>query len=299
MDQQALEQAADNRIGESHRLAGGIYKRCKLGAILPEEIRDKLYSDALQAIKDIFEPFGLSYKIDKANYDAFADEYDRYKRQGPFEGKGDKEWLRYDRYEDTVIKGAKTEADFQRTGAPCRAKAVFFKVLDEYRFPVEYFLPLPDEIPDPHAYCVHTYAHSFDYLIRFECADGGAFFDDPDPSGKEFRLTDRNGLKAGFFIDRVFLPGDKVPFRNGFVEKRPGCMAATGTVEGYTTEEKHEFEIEKEGNDTLRIHIRLSMEDVNLFLRFPLWKPYFNWERKKAGLLENSVFGHFKEEFFP
>ncbi len=296
MDRMSLEKAARDRAGRSRGLIGRLCGYRMRGIMNDEDIRLELYNDAMRALEDVFEPFGIVRSIGKTNYAAFSDAYDRYLRKEPHAPAEAGEWLYYDRRRDVSVRGAEGDADRGRMGAPAWAKEVFFGVLREYGIPAPFFMPLPDGIPDPHALCLHSYARSWDFLIRFECVGGDAFFDDRSPAGKEFCLTDRYGLRARIFVERVYSPGDKAPFRNRLVEKKAGAMAATGTVEGYTTGDRHSLEIEREGDRTVWIFLEMSPEDTRVYLDFALWRPYFEWEQRKTDLLADVRFARFEEE---
>ena len=294
MDRKLLEEAVDQRIGESDRLILRLCKRYLRGIMTDSETRLSLAEDAVLAFRDVLGPFGLSYSLSLENQQRFLDEHDGWKKGRIPENTGGAEWLFYRPRDDTSLTDPSEKADARRVSAPLFAREQFFRMAGEYRIPVEYFLPLPADIPDPCAYSTHTYGNGEDYRVIFECAGPDDFFTDPDPTGKEYILTGRYGQKAAVTVRHVYTEGEKVPFRNYFLEKRAGVMAAEGILEGYMKEEPHSFEMEKCGSRSVCFSLKLTNEDVGAFYRYPLWKPYFAWAVGKHNLLADSRFACFE-----
>lgn len=296
LEPQLLEKAKNERIKKSNELIERICKRYLRGIVIDDDIRIALHNDAAQAIKDILDPFGLCCVINADNHKTFLDEYNSWKNGIPLTEENENEWLFYNRSKDKSIENAMDEEGIS-IPAPYYAKELFFEVLNEYRIPVEFYTPRPENIPNPHALCTHSYATGHSFLIRFECVNNDNFFADQNPTGKNYILVNEYGLKAEITIDRVYKKGDKIPYRNHFIEKTPGSMSVTGTIEGYTTQKKRSFEIKKIGSHGIWIDLMMGLDDANIFLNFPLWKSHFEWYRQQADMLTNCRFQCFEEVY--
>ncbi len=283
-----LEKHVDERLGKSRALLLSLCKRWHRGVCTEEMARDELCTDACEVLGDILQPFGLSRTIDENTVQLFLDEYRLWQDNALSENTGDTEWLFYFSRSDTSPT---------RVSAPLYAKEQFFRVVSELELPVETFLPLPAGIPDPKSFCEHTYATGGDYVIRFECAGNEDFFKDPDPTGKEYILINEYGLKMPLLVEHIYKNGELVPYRNHFLPKKGGVMAVNGSIEGYTAGRKRPFEIEKSGNSTVRVYIRLDMEDQNVHGCFPLWNAYHSCIFEKNRLMADARFRCFTREY--
>lgn len=296
LETQLLEKAKKERVEESYELIERICKRYLRGIGIDDDTRIELHNDAVQAIKDILEPFGLCCVINTNNYQTFLDEYNSWKNGVPLTEEFGNEWLFYNICKDKSIENT-IDKENKSIPAPHYAKELYFKVLDEYRIPIEYYMPCPENVPNPHAKCTHSYADGHRFLIRFECVNNDNFFADQNPTGKNYILVNEYGLKADITIDRVYKQGDKIPFRNYFIEKTPGSMSVTGTIEGYTTEKKRSFEIEKIGSHGIWIYLTMGWDDASTYLNFPLWKKHFEWYRQQDDMLINCRYQCFEEVY--
>lgn len=286
MDWTELENAVSRRLEQSDSLLSSLRRLYLRGAKSGEEVRTALYEDALQALRDITEPFSLFLQIDRNTCSAFLSDAERRRKGLPLTDSGEAGWL-------CLIPPSRSEAR-NLLPAPAAAKEQFLRAAGGCGIPDEYFLPLPDGLPDPRARCVHTYGNSREYFIRLENVDSGGLFSAENPEGRRFVLTGEYGLKADIRVDRVFSEGETVPFRNHLTAKRAGTMAVTGSLEGYTASRERPFEIRRDGTRGLWVFLPMDAEDVRTFLSFPLWAGYHQHLAEKTDLLASRRFRAFE-----
>ncbi len=285
MDKELLEKAVTEQIESCRSFLAKLRRNYARGLLTEEDVYQRFAEHYWQAVKDVLNPAGLSCSVTLENLDRFLEDY-RCHAEGkplPPDGAG---WLLYAPHGSGVRPGA----------APPFAAEQFFRLTGAYGVGPDAFLPLPAGVPDPRASSVHRYADCAEYSIRFDAVNCPEFFADPDPDGKEFTLANEYGLKLAIRVEHAYRDGEKVPFRNYFIDKRAGQMAVSGTAEGYTSGRVRSFEIEKAGGSRIRIDLSLDMEDENTYFRFPLWKEYFGWLCDREDAFRRGLLSRFREE---
>lgn len=294
MDRPSLEKQVSDKIGASHELIRKLYRLERRGVLTEDMLRDELISDALYAMNLLFSKNGLRRRIDHGNWPRFLDDHALFKAGGQAGSVPENDWLRYNACEDRQRSGREENVPYAWVSAPGWAKEQFFRVIDEFCVPPEYFAPMPKDIPDPNDIMTHRYGSSSDHLITFECVDDGGLLHDPDPAGRHFSLIGPQGTRAEITVLRVYAPGEEKEFRNHHLPVQAGSMEAKGWLEGYMTEREHSLSIDRPRGRVLSFSVTLDNDDENLFFSYPLWERFFAWHRQRSLLLNESLYARFR-----
>ena len=169
----------------------------------------------------------------------------------------------------------------------------FFELIKELGIPCEHYRCVPENIKFP-TMSESGYKDggekSVIWYIFWKTVEDGGLFTDKDPDGKEFVLTNTDGLKAKLKVlstkpctewDRLD-PEDRTKFFSGkeILEnvKRGTMYVCTGSIEEYTSGESTKifaFNIEKDNLNELVIYP--SDEDIKAIRSNPLWTEYYEW----------------------
>ena len=251
----------DSCIKNSDNSFREVCKKHKKGWLIDEEKEGEFNRIFYEGFYKLLEEHGLYTGFNDKSWVKFNDEYILYKEGKQPDSSLSDYWLRYD---DSVEASALD-------------KASFFKLIDAYFIPIEYFTPVPEDYVKPlHHFTM--YGNGMSGAIEFYLVDDGGLFSDSNPSGKIFTLIDDKGLKAELNIIRLATKEDNN--NNRFVAKYIG----EGTIEGYTSMRKREISIsEIDKNNMTYLYLHIENDDLDTFYEFPLWQDYhkFIFERSK------------------
>lgn len=174
--------------------------------------------------------------------------------------------------------------------ASIKDKSQFFKLMEKYHIPIDFYTPIPEDIIAPYLNWMHTYSDNSLYQIIFYCIDDGGLLEEENPVGKTYTLINKLGLKAVLTITEV-RKIQKEDSRSLY-----GKYLSTGYVEGYTAIEREYpevgIEIDKDGS-ILAFHTYLDRKDMSVFNNYPLWQNYLAWTSAWQYYFEK-----FRNEFF-
>ena len=169
-----------------------------------------------------------------------------------------------------------------------------FRMIDGIGIPLELFdpgEPIPEDVICPMWEVAHPYHDVTKIRVLFNCKDDGGLFDDPDPRGKTYTLTDDRGLHAVLrILSADQLPEDsalrKLYFRDDMT-CRPDGYVAEGFLEGYTYPAMdHQICVNKEKEDrtcfSLAVYANPGNNELENVLNGPIWSEY-NKLKKKHG----------------
>lgn len=243
--------------------------------------------DLKRAVRKTFDSYllfcsqqGIKRKISSKTWSGFLIDYQAWKSGKQLSGGGKAPWLVYSSYRsDVILPTSELEKD------------VFFKIMEICQFPVNYYEPMPEELPIPDMRIT-----SFGSGNLCNIVDDGGLVNDPDPVGKTFILTDQYGLKTTVTIQQ-----------QGLDDRKDKCdYFGLGTIEGYTSSTPVKIDIYYRDNLVEYVKVRIDDYDMQcehdkVFRRFPLWQEYFKLTCKKGEIYEECAEAFFercyKEEF--
>ncbi len=156
-------------------------------------------------------------------------------------------------------------------------KRSFFRLMDTYLVPIEYFKPIPDHCIRPNRH-FNMYGTGISGSVVFSLTDDGGLASDTQPVGKTFTLTDELGLKAVVKILRMATAEDNN--NNRFV----AAYIGEGTIEGYTSARVRSISISRIRGRTVFFYLCIENDDLKVYYDCPLWQEYhsFNAERLRT-----------------
>jgi len=145
-------------------------------------------------------------------------------------------------------------------------KMRFFKLIEAFCMPPEYFKPAPAGCAEPKRR-FKMYGNGMSGYVWFNLNDDGGLYSCEDPVGKDYILTDETGLRAFIFIDRK---GNKGELHNHM----DPLYVGHGTIEGYTSSRSRKIYISERYKDEVSFWLIVDNDDREAIYRFPLWKSY-------------------------
>lgn len=290
--QEPLVLTDDVLNGAIERAHARFRKNCAFyqkGLIGPDELRDanvKVFSGGFFDFLRGNSRFGgdavvppLLILVTPASWERFCEDYAMWKAGELPQSEKGLPYLRCKRAcpEKGIAEGQEASA---------ADKAQFFRMMDAFLTPPEYFEPLREGCPVPFK-SFGVYGTGDLVHVQFFCADdGGLRAAGTGAAGRWFVLTDRRGPRAELeILDAPERPG--------------GEFRAVGTIEGITLPRRREIEVSfREPPEVwLRTHIERDEQDV--FASYPLWQEYRAFCSRKEALLRgilDRIAQHFGEE---
>ncbi len=244
-------------------------------------------SDLKCAVRNAFDSYalfwseqGIKRKISNKSWEGFLSDYQAWKSGKPLGDGGNRPWLVYSSYR---FEGIHPTSDIE--------KDVFFKIMEICQFPVNYYEPMPEELPIPD---MRITAYGSGNI--WDIVDDGGLIGDPAPVGKTFILTDKYGLKTTVTIQQ-----------QGMDDRRDNCdYFGYGTIEGYTSNNPVKIDIDYRDNLVEYVRVRIDGYDIRhehdeVFKSYPLWQEYFKRSNEKGAIYDACAEAFFeqrcKEEF--
>lgn len=261
MNSAISESELSQHIAYSKNAFYNINKQYHRGILLDEELRDRFKSAFQSGFHDFIKDKNLKYKFNDNSWKVFVEEYNTWKETKCLPD-NDEPWLYLD-------KSQAGKADM----------ISFFKLMEAFLIPVEYFKPFPDGCVIPEIYLAHSF-HDAEYkCVRFFLTDDGGLFSDENPVGKTYVLVDCHNLKAELEIREM---KTKEIYHNCWHISK---FCGFGTIEGYTSDKKRDIYITdikdsviwlylEYGYNEYRNEYNIDAEDELAFRNFPLWKEY-------------------------
>ena len=210
-----------------------------------------------QNFYDYLRAKGLVFTITEKTWSRFRKDYRSWREEGLPESDPVVPWLYF--------------AGDARAEAGTSEKACFFRLMDAFYMPPEFFRPLPDNCRTPKWFHA-IYGDGSTATIEFSLTDDGGLFTSPNPVGQVFTLTDMYGLKAKLDIrGRV---SEEETLRNNRYHPE---FTGFGTIEGYTSSRERRISITaSDVHHKVWLYTAIDNEDLEVFRRFPLWADYHN-----------------------
>ena len=254
-------------------------------------------------LRDVCERYRNGYMTDNERYNLFAREfqkgfYDYLSSKKVSTNFNDDSWCRFledyglwrDGKQPCSLLGSAWLICDDSEEAGVLDKNSFFKLMEAYRISPSYFQPIPDSCAKPQ-HDFNMYGTGMAGRVRFDLSDDGGMYSCGNPIGKEFILTDENGLKAVVFIERA---GKNDEIHNHMDSQYVGH----GTIEGYTSSREREIFISERKNNTVWFWISVDNDDLDVLQTFPLLDSYnaFQadwWKRRREHM--QGLINHFDE----
>ncbi|MCR5047356.1 MAG: hypothetical protein K6A37_00160 [Saccharofermentans sp.] len=289
MERAITDEMLDKHIESCLKGFDGIRRIWENGVLAksPREIAGEyFYKWFCNYIRDNHLVIQIDQKTGHASYERFVDDYRMWKGGEHPCGKCGDVWL--------IYKGEE---------ASCGDKEQFFKLMEFFHVPVEYFEPAPkgivwsDDIIDRHGNLS---------ISSYLWVDDGGLLSDSFVPGSDIILKDHYGLVS--VIRNVVSinnhPGYDMLGR--FV--REASFYGIGTIEGYTSDTEREILIYIKDGKIYSLFVPyplysndemdLSNEDQKAMREFPLWHDMYSYHRKHYGI-EESIFGKIIDEYLP
>ena len=243
----------EEQIEKSTRAFQKFSQYYRAGIITSEEKMEKYRDEFHEGFYDFLRKKRLRTRFNERTLSGFLEDYSLY-RQGKreYSSQSAEPWLLYD---DSL-----EASDLDKTS--------FFKLMEAFHIPAEYFEPLASSCIMPKWRKDIAGSGTF-AIISFSLIDDGGWIGDSDPVGKTFTFTDELGLKAVIKIERRATKEDDVhnTFRTEYV--------GSGTIEGYTSERIREIRISAHDKvHGISFYTRLGNDDLSAFMAYPLWADY-------------------------
>ena len=272
MDEQRKYNAADNtvpaisdaalldNIEECYSQFRRICESWHRGYLTRETVEDEFRKVFWKGFFHFIEDCGLLIQLkwtDWNNGIRFADDYQMWKNgERPCSTRGSI-WLA-DR--GGRLRGGKEYGE----EASCSDKIQFFRLMEAFNMPPEYFQTFPEGTVCPD---VLTGREPQDLLIGWKIwDDDGGLLSDSFQLGDTVTLTDHYGLKSFITITEHLASNE---------EKRSRRISedyiGAGTIEGYTTSRSRQIRIGILDGKIRYLHTTSDNEDRELFDSFPLW----------------------------
>lgn len=212
---------------------------------------------------------GIRTRITEDNWSQVLDDYENWKQGKSTNDNCKNPWLGYHIYSEEARNASQEE------------KNIFFKKMEFFGFPVEYYEPLPKHVPRP-------FVGAFQTDVYIE--DDGEFCNSSDPVGETFIFTDAYGLKSKIEIQ------DTIEWMQAF-ENPYGrqVYSGVGTIEGYTSSNPTQIEVCQQKDQQIHLIFSMRNEDYDVFRNFPLWKEYFAWSEANESIIQSRVEAVFEQ----
>ena len=275
------ESDLNDHINKSRERFSRIMNAYKSGVISRDEMVRSFSSEFSKGFYEYLDSKRLNLRFNEKSWKSFITDYSLWKKNDQPSIQAGDPWL--------LCRDDSSEA----SGPD---KISFFKLMNEYLVPVEYFKPTRDSCIRPrHRYLL--YGTGMVGSVTFELADDGGLSTDPDPIGKTFTLVDDLGLKAEIEIIRE-TPEENNRCNNRFESK----YDAVGTIEGYTSTRKRTINVSEIRRGVVYLYVcDVDNDDLDVLHSLPLWKEFNEHMAEKGKICDEhmeKLINHYMS-FFP
>ncbi len=195
---------------------------------------------------------------DQESWDRFLEDYHLWKSgEKPCSDKGNS-WLTYMVEDSLEGPGYGEEASYLD-------KIQFFKLMEVFHLPVEYFQPVAKGTicPDDHpGHFPNEIIVGWDIWGECNELSSGGFV-----LGNTITLTDHFGLESKIMITEHLASAEEKRKRQVYTD-----YIGIGCIEGYTTSRKREIHIDIKDGRVFSLSTFIDSDDLDAFNNYPLWK---------------------------
>ncbi|MCR5720507.1 MAG: hypothetical protein K6F84_08075 [Lachnospiraceae bacterium] len=302
--------SVDEAFSDFRKLSKDYSKRNLSRQDMEEILHEAMKKHSIDEMKKC----GITCKFTPESYLRFTDDFRRWAAGGNPNSTEGEPWLFDDNLNDVYddlewLAAVRSSSDYgsnprtmrDQSEASVEDKIQFFRFMEGFRIPYEYFQPMPVTTLKPDKTLIKTEKGISSYAIGFNCINDNGLTQDPNPVGKSFVLTNDLGIKAYVHILEKRTPGENT--QTDYDNQSPlGAFLAKGIIEGYTSEDD-EFQtvvIRTYPNGTISQLCIKEYEGIpsDAFKKYSLWQDYFNWiknhdlmKKKIRGVLFNQYLG--------
>ena len=239
------------------------------------------HDEALLQVKSVFADgfYGflsekrIGVRMTSDNWESFLNDYHLWKEDKLSGTNSAKPWLFY--YAEKIEGGLKSGAD-----ASALDKRSFFRLMDSFMVPPEFFQPLPREFAKPD-FIPMALADDLKIAGEDVWADDGGLSSEGFELGNTITLTDHYGLKSVIKITEHLIGGDSA--------RREADYIGDGYIEGYTEKKPHRIKIRLWKGQIFSLYTIADKEDMSEFQSFPLWKAWRENNDRTDAILTEAI----------
>lgn len=282
-----------------------IARQAKRGYLTDDEVFRLIDGEVQKTLGDFLNIRGFHYGFSSKGWERFVDEYRLWSAGKEIDSTVGEPWFYYDNLDDPNMnddekgwleisrRAREYNASTLRTDpeAASADKAQFFRILDAFDIPLEYFKPVPENIPTPNRHFVHMYTGCTYYTANYLCVDDGGLSSETDPVGKQFCLKNNLGLQAHLTIKEVRTKEAMSRYETDEDDSFPlGKYLAEGWIEGYTTARIRTVVIRTDGEGRIvKFGFACDRDDEETMNTYPLWQECFELHHQKYVLWRNVI----------
>lgn len=228
----------------------------------------------------------LTLNFNQHVWDIFLEEYRKIEQGILLTELHDISWLNSKQWDET-------NKIWVPASAADRTQAL--RLMQAFRIPPEYFVPLPDDTPIPQIRCRPSGGEScVNSALSFECVDDGGLLSCKEPCGKTFTLKNELGLKAVITIKEKFPEAKEILHNRASADYR-----GEGYVEGYTEmsfqREDPSLYIQLWRGKIDGIIVFISNVDNYAYHQYPMWQDYFSYLASRQAIFIKVVDGFLED----
>ncbi len=282
-----------------------IVRQAKRGYLTDDDVFRLIDWKVQETVGDFLRIRGFHYGFSSKGWEKFVDEYRLWSAGKEIDRTVGESWFFYDNLDNPnmnddekgwleisrrsrVYNASTLRTDSEASSAD---KAQFFRILDTFNIPLEYFKPIPENVPTPNRHFVHMYTGCTYYTIAFLCVDDGGLSSEADPVGKQFCLKNDLGLQAHLTIQEVRTKEAMSKYETDEDDSFPlGQYLAEGWIEGYTTDRHRKVVIRTDAEGRIvKLGFACDRDDEKTMDTYPLWQEGFELYRQKLILWRSAI----------
>ncbi len=252
-----------------------LYKKLSQGFTIEEEVRRELSIIFHDHFDSFLQNKGVQPCINFSNWELFINDRRAWEGGSAEFSTSANPWLIY-----THLFPEKEENLPYGYEATNKDKISFFKLLDAFFIPDEYYLPYPSGIivPDDH----HNYHHS-----------GNAHYIGPDIWISDDDLLSGNAKDTYTLVDHYGLKAVISDVKHIVEENGRQYYSGEGTVEGYTSDRRRKIQVWVRNGKIHTLFFDLSDDDWDVYNHFPLWADALKHKERK-----NQIYQQYMDSLF-